>query len=319
MQSIRPPDKFNMVDMEGIDLLEVQGETISGLYNKLVESIAQCRYQCVYNWSFNGILIPPTYVEMKEREDGVWINEGVMVDEEDVVHLSVEEHQAIIVPLSVTENGIYSAPSDVDGYDPVSVTVPGPNLESKEITENGEYLPSQGYDGFSSVSVSVEGSAPVYTNGRKTLRDPYVTETANEKLAVLGNRTFNKKYDGAAYGVVVKVSGYAGPCLVSTLGSNNVIYTPPSSYTPVTIQIDGVTWYYMCTEYAMPVTPTESGGSLRLFNIDTNYQSKDAAVTAFVNYLMSLPEDEIDVYIVTSSGLFEPPDGYSGFGPIYVQ
>lgn len=127
---MRPPDKFDMVDMEGVDLLEVQGETIPGLYNKLVESIAQCRYQCVYNWAFNGILIPPTYVEMEERSDGVWINEGVMVDEEDVVHISSIEPEPptpvepVIEALSVIANGIYTVPSGVDGFNPVSVSVP---------------------------------------------------------------------------------------------------------------------------------------------------------------------------------------------------
>lgn len=131
---MRPPDKFDMVDMEGIDLLEVQGDTIPGLYNKLVESITLCRYQCLYNWSFNGVLIPPTYVEMEERSDGVWINEGVMVDEEDVVHIaSIEpEPPAPVEPaiqsLSVIENGIYTVPSGVDGFNPVSVNVPSSSM-----------------------------------------------------------------------------------------------------------------------------------------------------------------------------------------------
>lgn len=134
---MRPPDKFDMVDMEGIDLLEVQGETIPGLYNKLVESITLCRYQCVYNWAFNGILIPPTYVEMEERSDGVWINEGVMVDEEDVVHIaSIEPEpptpptpvEPVIQSLSVTSNGTYTVPSGVDGFNPVSVNVPSSSM-----------------------------------------------------------------------------------------------------------------------------------------------------------------------------------------------
>lgn len=81
------PDKFDMVDMGGIDLIENQGVVVEGLYQRLVESITLCRYQCLYNWNFNGIIIPPSYVEMEIREDGVWINEGVMVDEEDVVHI----------------------------------------------------------------------------------------------------------------------------------------------------------------------------------------------------------------------------------------
>ena len=81
------PDKFNMVDMEGIDIITSQGEVVEGLYQKLVESITQCRYQCLYNWKFDGIPIPPTYVEMGIVDDVVWINEGVCVDEEDVVRI----------------------------------------------------------------------------------------------------------------------------------------------------------------------------------------------------------------------------------------
>ena len=165
---MRPPDKFDMVDMEGIDLLAVQGEEIPGLYNKLVESITLCRYQCLYNWAFNGILIPPTYVEMEVKVDGVWINEGVMIDEEDVVHIaSIEPEpptpvEPVIQPLSVTENGTYTAPTGVDGYSPVSVNVssgPAPVIEPITITENGIYTVSAGVDGYSPITVNVESGA----------------------------------------------------------------------------------------------------------------------------------------------------------------
>lgn len=123
------PDKFNMVDMGDIDLIESQGLAVEGLYRRLVESIALCRYQCLYNWKFNGILIPPSYVEMELREGEVWINEGVSVDEEDVVHIYgvAPEPPAPVEPviqsLQVTENGLYQAPEGVDGYNPVEVQV----------------------------------------------------------------------------------------------------------------------------------------------------------------------------------------------------
>lgn len=117
------PDKFNMIDMEGIDIITSQGEEIPGLYQKLVESIAQCRYQCIYNWKFDGILIPPTYVEMTVIDDVVWINEGVSVDEEDVIRIYSLEPQVVIEELEVTENGTYNAPSGVDGFNPVTVNI----------------------------------------------------------------------------------------------------------------------------------------------------------------------------------------------------
>lgn len=74
-----------MVDMEGIDILFRYGDIIPGLYQKLVESIAQCRYQCLYNWYFDGLLIPPAYVEMTVIDNKVWIEDGVCVDEEDTL------------------------------------------------------------------------------------------------------------------------------------------------------------------------------------------------------------------------------------------
>lgn len=99
------PDKFNMVDMEGIDILFSYGDVIPGLYQKLVESITPCRYQCLYNWYFDGVLIPPTYVEMAVNQDtnDVWINGRVFVTSDDriLVHLpSIETVSGAIVNIT---------------------------------------------------------------------------------------------------------------------------------------------------------------------------------------------------------------------------
>lgn len=158
------PDKFNMVDMEGIDIITSQGEEIPGLYQKLVESIAQCRYQCIYNWKFDGILIPPTYVEMTIIDDVVWINEGVSVDEEDIIRVYSLEPPAPepnILELSVTENGTYVVPEGVDGFNPVSVSVPAtsPVIEPISITQNGITVAPSGVDGYSPITVNVQGGA----------------------------------------------------------------------------------------------------------------------------------------------------------------
>lgn len=157
------PDKFNMVDMEGIDLIESQGVEVPGLYEKLVESIAQCRYQCLYNWKFDGILIPPTYVEMTATDESVSINGGVSVDVDDVVHIRSLEVQIPpnIQSLTVTENGTYTASEDIDGYSPVEVNIVPP-LQALTVAANGEYYPDSGFYGFSEVSVNVEQQAGKY-------------------------------------------------------------------------------------------------------------------------------------------------------------
>lgn len=155
------PDKFNMVDMGGIDLIMMQGEEVSGLYNRLVESIAQCRYQCLYNWLFDGVIIPPTYVELEVNEnDEVAINEGVTVSEDDVIHIYSIEPPAPepeIIPLLAEENGVYNVPTGKDGFNPVTVDVPSytPVINPISITENGVYSAPVGVDGYSPITVSV--------------------------------------------------------------------------------------------------------------------------------------------------------------------
>ena len=69
---------------------------------------------------------------------------------------------AVINPLSITENGTYTAPSGVDGYSPVTVNVatPAPALEEITITENGEYTPTSPNVGFSKATVNVPPSLP---------------------------------------------------------------------------------------------------------------------------------------------------------------
>ena len=66
----------------------------------------------------------------------------------------------VIEPLNVTKNGTYEVPDGVNGYSPVSVNVPAPEikLQEKTITENGEYTADAGFDGLAKVLVNVAGS-----------------------------------------------------------------------------------------------------------------------------------------------------------------
>lgn len=161
------PDKFNMVDMGGIDLIMMQGEAVPGLYEKLMAAISNCRYQCLYNWLFDGILIPPTYVQIEVDDDEVYLNEGVSVTSDDVIHIySVEPAppEPEIIPLLAEENGTYNVPSGKDGFNPVTVDVPAiiPVTEELSVTENGTYIPEEGVDGFSRVVVDVPSVTSKY-------------------------------------------------------------------------------------------------------------------------------------------------------------
>lgn len=65
--------------------------------------------------------------------------------------------RSVIEPLEVAENGTYTAPDGVDGYSPVTVNVPAPEvlLQDKTITENGTYTADAGFDGLGNVLVAI--------------------------------------------------------------------------------------------------------------------------------------------------------------------
>ena len=181
------PNKLSMVDLGGIDIVESQGVEIPGIYNKLVESILQCRYQVIYNWKFDGILIPPTYVEMEIDDSEVKINNYVSVSNTDVVYIHSLEITIppVINELSVTENGEYHVPEGVDGYDPVIVNIPPyvPVISSLSITENGTYVAPEGVDGYSPVAVNIPA--------RKSAILPLSLITAEDILFEVGFRQFD--------------------------------------------------------------------------------------------------------------------------------
>ena len=172
------PDKFNMVDMGGIDLIMMQGEAVPGLYDKLMAAISNCRYQCLYNWTFDGILIPPTYVQIEVDEDEVYLNEGVSVTSDDVIHIYSIEPPAPepeIIPLLAEENGTYTVPSGKDGFNPVTVDVPSytPVITTLSVTENGTYAAPAGVDGYAPVVVNVSsGGVPLLTRAEWNVLTP---------------------------------------------------------------------------------------------------------------------------------------------------
>lgn len=156
------PDKFNMVDMGGIDLIMMQGEAVPGLYDKLMAAISNCRYQCLYNWLFDGVLISPTYVQLTDIDGEVYLNEGVSVTSDDVIHIYSVEPAPVdpeIVPLLAEENGVYTVSAGVDGYNPVTVDVPAPAPVIAPITieENGVYPITGSIDGYGPITVNVSG------------------------------------------------------------------------------------------------------------------------------------------------------------------
>lgn len=160
-------NKFNMVDMGDIDIVESQGVAVEGLFSRLLSAIQSCRYQILYNWKFAEVEIAPSLVELVFDGEKVSINEAITVTEDDVVHvhsLEPEPVVPVIEPLTVIENGAYTAPAGIDGYSPITVNVV-PVIEPLTVSANGIYEAPEGVDGFSPVTVEVP-----YNHPQSTLR-----------------------------------------------------------------------------------------------------------------------------------------------------
>ena len=122
---LEPIDKFNIVDMGGIDIVKSQGLRVEGLFTRLLNSIQNCKYTLLTNWNFAEIPIVPTYVELVFDGEEVKINDLISVTDEDVVRVySLEEpSEPVITELMATENGTYVPEEGVDGFSPVTVNV----------------------------------------------------------------------------------------------------------------------------------------------------------------------------------------------------
>lgn len=130
------PYSYNMVDMGGIDLVEVNGTVVPGIYEKIYDAANDCGDVVLYNWKFAGIDITPQYTQIL-GENPIVINGVIQVTELDqitIVGVGPEPPEppepptpAILVPLVVTENGTYDpADYEADGFSSVEVEVEPP-------------------------------------------------------------------------------------------------------------------------------------------------------------------------------------------------
>lgn len=130
------PYSYNMVDMGGIDLVEVNGTVVPGIYEKIYDATNDCGDVVLYNWKFAGIDITPQYTQILVGNPIV-INGVIQVTELDqitIVGVGPDPPEppepptpVVLVPLVVTENGTYDpADYEADGFSSVEVEVEAP-------------------------------------------------------------------------------------------------------------------------------------------------------------------------------------------------
>lgn len=131
--------------------------------------------------------------------------------------------EAIIQSLSITENGVYTASSGVDGYSPITVNVPQkePNIQNLAIQANGTYTAPADIDGYNPITVNVPQKEPniqnlsITTNGTYTAPSgtdgysPVVVDVQPdlENITITANGTYSHTGKDGYDQVVVNVPG----------------------------------------------------------------------------------------------------------------
>ena len=214
---------YNMVDLDGLDLAEVDGSIVPGIYQKIYSNLDETNREIFYHWFFAGIVLPPATVVIDDTTANQFtINDQIVVKSNDSVYIIGHIYVPVIEPISITENGNYQTPVGVDGYDPITVNVPDipPVLDQLSVTENGTYTPPSGTDGYDEVIVNVPDIPPVL-----------------DQLSVTENGTYTPPSGTDGYDeVVVNVPSFSPliqplhtDCHNGYIGQGNLNYDPSTN------------------------------------------------------------------------------------------
>ena len=110
--------------------------------------------------------------------------------------------QPILDEIIITQNGVYTPPSDIDGYNKITAMFPIPIITTKNITANGTYNASDdGATGYSSVTVNVTGGQALIMNRAPLSGDGSNGDTFiyyDNEVDVLLATTVNGGFNGGA-------------------------------------------------------------------------------------------------------------------------
>lgn len=151
------PQPYNMVSFNNLDLAEANGDVVDGIYSKILEAIDACGILMIVDWKFAGVQIPPSYCTILQFYGYITLNGAIKITSSDEVFVEGVVPDPVIRSVQFTENGEYSAPEGVDGFNPVTVDVPAPILSHLLVENNGIYTPELPSVGFDTVTVDVSG------------------------------------------------------------------------------------------------------------------------------------------------------------------
>lgn len=180
------PRKFNIVDFCGFDLAGQYGETLPGIYDKIVDAHWNCVYVMCFGLKFGGFDIVPQYMVPEMFFDHIMLNGIISIDQNDVITIpSIEPPapppiQPVIQSLTATENRTYEAPEGVDGFNPVVVDVGQHDPQLPEGFTRLEYINFTAHAGYL-VTIPTTGII-------EATATPTVSVSSSTDLCVIGYR-----------------------------------------------------------------------------------------------------------------------------------
>lgn len=316
------PYPYNMVDMGGIDLAEANCTVVDGLYAKIVEAVNACGDTVLYNWKFASIEIAPQHTQILLGDGVLTINTLIQVTEQDVVTvLGIAPPPPPVVPvepLTVYENGVYEATPPASGFNPVNVAVPSAVLVPLSVTENGEYEPIPPASGFNSVTVDVPVAVPsIYTNIGSGVYAPYgLAVDSSRQVALIGSTTYIKNNNTEVYAAVCQSSlGYKAillACPVENHVQEDTRFSPGGTGTG-TRTVGGVNYYY---SWATGISGDYNQGPAKWSDITGS--SWDQILNLLFSEIVKTYNVPAPAYNPGSTGFIPVPEGYDGFGPLFI-
>lgn len=241
-------------------------------------------------------------------------------------------------PLEITENGTYTAPNGVDGYNPVVVAVPAPEvkLQDKEITENGSYSADAGFDGLGNVTVNIpdptktvlleeqEFGGFVLDSTFGSYSPGYVTPA----LFTLNNgETYHVKWDGTEYECVAFTFNISGMEMVF-IGDGSSLGLPGNGE-PFLITYN--VSYHNTQMFCLETTDSHTVGiwqkvtqEIKLQDITVDENGKYSADSGYdglgeVTVAVPAPEVKLQDKTITENGEYTADSGFDGLGKVTVE
>ena len=232
--------------------------------------------------------------------------------------------------LNATENGNYLPSSGKDGFSSVNVNVSGGEavVQPLTATQNGTYNPPSGVDGYAPVTVNVSGGGGKNIIPIVTANSTY-TSSPKQPYGAFGNVVGN--FWGAAGRSAWLNINLQTPYALSKILLSNYYMVSSSTYwysSSITVRAsnDGFSTYtdlYTGTGLTQSDTQFEIDLSNSTPYIEYRFIVNDSTAYVGLGRIELVQESSGEAVIqpltVAQNGIYTPPSGVDGFGPVTVN